>query len=185
MGLVGQSSRAINANVTGNTFGDSLSQWAGKGTNAIPQYEVYMGLLYFRCSARWYASRCEATFFKVQVKETAYVLQEQGNLIELVDKRLGPYYSEEEALQMLDLALTCTNPSSCLRPTMSTVVSILDGKNPVPLLSLKSTATNSDASQSPGISMDGPWMDSSVSVQNNQEEDARISLTSKLLSDCA
>ncbi|KAM0938356.1 putative protein kinase RLK-Pelle-DLSV family [Dioscorea sansibarensis] len=114
----------------------------------------------------------------------AYVLQEQGDLLELVDKRLGPYYSEEEALQMLNLALTCTNPSSSLRPTMSTVVSILDGKNPVPsLLSMNSTASISNDSESPGIFIERPWIDSSVSVENSQEENTRISLRSKLIYD--
>ncbi|KAH7651417.1 Non-specific serine/threonine protein kinase protein [Dioscorea alata] len=59
----------------------------------------------------------------------AYILQERGDLLDIVDKSLGPYYSEEEALQMLNLALTCTNLSPALRPTMSTVVRILHSKN--------------------------------------------------------
>lgn len=114
----------------------------------------------------------------------AYVLQEQGDLLELVDKRLGPYYSEEEALQMLNLALTCTNPSSSLRPTMTTVVSILDGKNPVPsLLSMNSTASISNDSMSPEVSIERPWIDSSVSVENSQEENTIVSSRTKLIYD--
>lgn len=58
----------------------------------------------------------------------AYVLLEQGNLLELVDPGLGSEYSKEEALQMLNLALTCTNPTPTRRPTMSNVVSILEHK---------------------------------------------------------
>ncbi|KAI3695279.1 hypothetical protein L1987_78274 [Smallanthus sonchifolius] len=42
----------------------------------------------------------------------AYVLQEQGNLLELVDPSLGKY-SKEEAMRMLNLALLCTsNPKA-------------------------------------------------------------------------
>lgn len=58
----------------------------------------------------------------------AYVLQEEGSLLELVDPALGSDYSEEEALRMLNLALLCTNPSSTLRPSMSAAISMLEGK---------------------------------------------------------
>ncbi|KAJ0986353.1 hypothetical protein J5N97_004709 [Dioscorea zingiberensis] len=74
--------------------------------------------------------KCQLKDNHVCLLDCAYILQEQGNLLELVDQRLGPYYSEDETLQMLNLALTCTNPSPTLRPTMSTVVRILDGNNP-------------------------------------------------------
>ncbi|KAJ0986349.1 hypothetical protein J5N97_004705, partial [Dioscorea zingiberensis] len=118
----------------------------------------------------------------VYLLDWAYVLQERGNLLELVDKSLGSHFSEKEALQMLNLALSCTNPSPSLRPTMSVVVSILDGKNPVPMSYVKPMASNSDDarfksfekfsydSQSPDISTDGPWIDSSVSLQSSYEE---------------
>nr|XP_017251198.1 PREDICTED: probable LRR receptor-like serine/threonine-protein kinase At1g53440 [Daucus carota subsp. sativus] len=58
----------------------------------------------------------------------AYVLQEQGNLLDLVDPILGSNYSKKEALRMLNLALMCTNPSPTLRPSMSTVISKFQGK---------------------------------------------------------
>ncbi|KAK3021538.1 hypothetical protein RJ639_046486 [Escallonia herrerae] len=61
----------------------------------------------------------------------AYVLQEQGNLLELVDRSLGSKYPEEEAMRMLSIALLCTNPSPLFRPTMSSVVRMLEGKIPV------------------------------------------------------
>ncbi|KAJ0986382.1 hypothetical protein J5N97_004738 [Dioscorea zingiberensis] len=127
----------------------------------------------------------------VYLLDWAYVLQEQGRLLELVDESLGANYSEEEALQMLNLALTCTNPAPSLRPTMSTVVSILSGHNPELLSSVKRIASNSDDtslkafnklsnySQSSGVSIDGPWIDSSVSVQSYQEENSGQSSTSK------
>ena len=70
------------------------------------------------------------------------MLQEQGNVLELVDPRLGSDYSEEEAMRMLNLALLCTNPSPTLRPPMSSVVSMLKGTSPIQAPIIKHTATN-------------------------------------------
>ncbi|KAJ9562795.1 hypothetical protein OSB04_007955 [Centaurea solstitialis] len=67
----------------------------------------------------------------VYLLDWAYVLEEQGSLLELVDPGLGSKYPKEEALRMLNLALLCTNPSPTLRPPMSSVVKMLDGKIPV------------------------------------------------------
>ncbi|MQL95478.1 hypothetical protein Taro_028144, partial [Colocasia esculenta] len=61
----------------------------------------------------------------------AYLLQERGSLLELVDPRLGSSYPKEEVQKMLNLALICTNPFPKLRPPMSTVVSMLEGQVPV------------------------------------------------------
>lgn len=57
----------------------------------------------------------------------AYVLQERGSLLELVDPDLGSEYSTEEAMVVLNVALLCTNASPTLRPTMSQAVSMLEG----------------------------------------------------------
>ncbi|XP_073006943.1 probable LRR receptor-like serine/threonine-protein kinase At1g53440 isoform X1 [Typha latifolia] len=109
----------------------------------------------------------------VYLLDWAYVLQEQGNLLELVDPTLGSNFSKEEALQMLSLALVCTNPSPTLRPMMSSVVSMLDGKMPVEIPSVKHTASKNDGlrfksfenmyheSETHSVSTDGPWADSS------------------------
>ncbi|KAJ9562913.1 hypothetical protein OSB04_008073 [Centaurea solstitialis] len=72
----------------------------------------------------------------VNLLDWARVLEEQGGLLGLVDSCLGSKYSKEEAMRMLDMALLCTNPSPTLRPPMSYVVKMLDGKIPVqtPLL---------------------------------------------------
>lgn len=61
----------------------------------------------------------------------AYVLQERGSLLELVDPDLGSEYSTEEAMVMLNVALLCTNASPTLRPTMSQVVSMLEGRTDI------------------------------------------------------
>lgn len=54
------------------------------------------------------------------------MLQEEGNLLDLVDTRLGSDYSKEEALNILNLALMCTENSPTLRPAMSAVVTMLE-----------------------------------------------------------
>ncbi|KAF8409678.1 hypothetical protein HHK36_005757 [Tetracentron sinense] len=60
--------------------------------------------------------------------DMAYVLKEEGKLIELVDPVLGSDFRVDEATMILDLAILCTNTSPTLRPTMLEVVSILEGK---------------------------------------------------------
>lgn len=78
----------------------------------------------------------------VYLLDWAYVLQEQGNMLELVDLDVGSSYSEGEALRLLTLALLCTNPSPSLRPTMSSVVSMIEGKIPVQAPIVKRRGTN-------------------------------------------
>nr|CAD1834014.1 unnamed protein product [Ananas comosus var. bracteatus] len=67
----------------------------------------------------------------VYLLDWACVLQERGTLLELVDPNLGSEYSKEEALLMLNVALLCANASPTLRPSMSKVVSLLDGTAPL------------------------------------------------------
>ncbi|XP_058202467.1 probable LRR receptor-like serine/threonine-protein kinase At1g29720 isoform X2 [Rhododendron vialii] len=58
----------------------------------------------------------------------ALVLRQQGRLMDLVDPKLGSDFNKEEAMRMTKVALVCTNPSPALRPTMSAVVSMLEGE---------------------------------------------------------
>nr|TKS01985.1 putative LRR receptor-like serine/threonine-protein kinase [Populus alba] len=137
--------------------------------------------------------------------DKAYVLQEQGNLLELVDPSLGSNYSKIEALRMLNLALLCTNPSPTLRPSMSSAVKMHEGQIPVQAPIVKRSTMNQDArfkafellshdsqthvsngSQSSriqkSISMDGPWMDSEFSIES-KDEIIEYSSSTKLLKD--
>jgi hypothetical protein len=52
--------------------------------------------------------------------------------MELVDRRLGSDFNKQEALVMINVALLCTNVTSNLRPSMSSVVSMLEGTTMVP-----------------------------------------------------
>lgn len=44
---------------------------------------------------------------------------------------MGSDFDEEEAITMVKVALLCINPAPALRPTMSEVVSMLEGRTPV------------------------------------------------------
>ncbi|KAI9086059.1 hypothetical protein K1719_032136 [Acacia pycnantha] len=81
----------------------------------------------------------------VYLLDWAYVLQEQGNLIELVDPNLGSSYSSHEAMIMLEVALICCNPSPTLRPSMSSVVGMLEGKLPIQVLVINHQQSGQDA----------------------------------------
>ncbi|KAG8657885.1 hypothetical protein MANES_03G091900v8 [Manihot esculenta] len=140
----------------------------------------------------------------VYLLDWAYVLQEQGNLLELVDPSLGSNYSKQEAMRVLNLALLCTNPSPTLRPSMSSVVSMVEGKIPVQAPIIKRGSIDQDArfkafeilshdSQTHisklshdshdqrSMSIDGPWIDSSVSLPSHDASQEHSS--SKLLKD--
>ncbi|XXG90303.1 hypothetical protein AAC387_Pa12g2107 [Persea americana] len=67
----------------------------------------------------------------VYLLDWAYVLQERESQLELVDPKLGSEFNKEEAIGMINIALLCTSTSSPLRPTMSSVVSMLEGRTVV------------------------------------------------------
>lgn len=98
------------------------------------------------------------------------MLQERGSLLELVDPRLGSGYSEEEAMEMLNLALLCASPSPTLRPSMSSVVGMLQGAIPVQPPAVKCGGADEEAVGGSGLLMDGPWLGSSVSHSTSKEE---------------
>nr|XP_010921615.1 probable LRR receptor-like serine/threonine-protein kinase At1g53430 isoform X1 [Elaeis guineensis] len=130
----------------------------------------------------------------VYLLDWAYVLQEQGTLLELVDPSLGSNYSKEEAQQMLNLALICTSPSPILRPSMSTIVSMLDGKTPIQLPSanravsqsedfrFKSLERMSDVSQMRNVSTEGLCVDTSVNNDQRGKEDNSLNSSSSNVS---
>lgn len=51
--------------------------------------------------------------------------------MELVDGRLGLEFNKKEVITMINVALLCTNATASLRPTMSSVVSMLEGRSVV------------------------------------------------------
>ncbi|KAG9143373.1 hypothetical protein Leryth_022224 [Lithospermum erythrorhizon] len=142
----------------------------------------------------------------VYLLDWAYVLQEQGSLLELVDPSLGSNYPKKEVMRMLNLSLLCTNPSPTLRPSMSSVVKMLEGKIPVqaPLIKrgegneemrfkafellshdsqthVSSSTVSQESQVIKSSSIDGQWVDSLVS--DPMDESLYPSSSSKLLPD--
>ncbi|XP_035549616.1 probable leucine-rich repeat receptor-like serine/threonine-protein kinase At3g14840 isoform X5 [Juglans regia] len=70
----------------------------------------------------------------LQLLDWALVLKEKGNLLDLVDPRLGSNYMKDEVMRLINVALLCTNVSAAVRPTMSLVVSMLEGGAIIPEL---------------------------------------------------
>ncbi|XP_062086894.1 probable LRR receptor-like serine/threonine-protein kinase At1g53440 [Humulus lupulus] len=136
----------------------------------------------------------------VYLLDWAYYLQEKGNILELIDPILGSNYFKNEAMSMLHLALLCTNQSPSLRPPMSVVVSMLEGKIPVQAPIVERSSMDHNASfkafeklehdsqkdislyphdtQELGTSSDAPCIDSSVSLHTTDN----VSSNTKLLS---
>ncbi|XP_022870375.1 probable LRR receptor-like serine/threonine-protein kinase At1g29720 [Olea europaea var. sylvestris] len=59
-------------------------------------------------------------------------LQESKNIDKLVDLRLGSRVNKDEVERMVKIALLCTNVTPSIRPTMSEVVQMLEGKMAIP-----------------------------------------------------
>ncbi|EOA34297.1 hypothetical protein CARUB_v10021813mg [Capsella rubella] len=60
-----------------------------------------------------------------------HILREQNKLLEVVDLRLGTEYNRQEAMKMIQIGILCTSPAPAERPSMSTVVSMLEGHSTV------------------------------------------------------
>ncbi|KAK6142300.1 hypothetical protein DH2020_022648 [Rehmannia glutinosa] len=118
----------------------------------------------------------------VYLLDWAYVLQERDSLLELVDPELGSAYSSEEAMVLLNVALLCTNAAPTLRPTMSQVVSMLEGRTAVQDLLSDPGFSTADSkykairnhfwqhpSVSNSMSTNGPYSYSSLSNEDRDE----------------
>ncbi|KAK1285758.1 putative LRR receptor-like serine/threonine-protein kinase [Acorus calamus] len=97
----------------------------------------------------------------VYLLDWAYVLEERGGLLELIDPSLGPNYPKIEALKMLELALLCANPSPALRPTMSAVVSMLEEEHALHTPFMLSSS-DKDGQTIKGFEVEGLSQDSQV-----------------------
>ncbi|KAL7249949.1 hypothetical protein ACSBR1_012021 [Camellia fascicularis] len=71
--------------------------------------------------------------------ECVLELKEKGKLLVLVDPKLGPNFVQKEVIVMINVALLCTNVTPIVRPTMSSVVSMLEGRTVVEELVSDST----------------------------------------------
>ena len=105
--------------------------------------------------------------------------------MELVDPSLGSNYSKPEAMTMLNVALLCTNPSPTLRPPMSSVVSMLQGKIPVqpPLVHKSSLDKGARFKAFERLIQDSQTDDSSYSHDTHDQIGISMDGTSKGFSD--
>ncbi|KAK7320314.1 hypothetical protein VNO77_29677 [Canavalia gladiata] len=78
----------------------------------------------------------------VNLVDWVWGLHSQGNIIEGADKRLSGQFEEEEMRKLLLLGLSCANPDSSHRPSMRTVLHILNNEAAPPVVpKLKPTLT--------------------------------------------
>ncbi|WJX67799.1 hypothetical protein P8452_52236 [Trifolium repens] len=115
----------------------------------------------------------------------AHMLKERGDLMELVDSKLGSDFNKKEVLVVINVALLCTNVTSNLRPSMSSVVSMLEGSTAVPesvpvssevldekkmevmrqyYCQMEENKTSKSQTQSRRLLDDGPWTATSSSA---------------------
>ncbi|CAH2036577.1 unnamed protein product [Thlaspi arvense] len=77
------------------------------------------------------ALQVNGSTLEIHLQWSGYLGGKEEDENELVDMDLGTNFSKKEAKRMLEIALLCTNPSPTLRPPMSSVVSMLEGKSKV------------------------------------------------------
>ncbi|XVF79048.1 hypothetical protein PTKIN_Ptkin14bG0188500 [Pterospermum kingtungense] len=80
----------------------------------------------------------------VYLLDSARILKQQGKLLDLVDPRIGSDCNIEEVKVMIEVALICTCPTAAARPSMSSVVSMLEGMVAVPEF-ITESSMNSEA----------------------------------------
>ncbi|CAN1351725.1 Probable LRR receptor-like serine/threonine-protein kinase At1g07650, partial [Linum perenne] len=76
-------------------------------------------------------SKADVYSFGVVALEIVSGKSNRGCLLELIDPALGSDYSWGEVMLMMNVALLCANASPTLRPTMSQVVSMLEGRTAI------------------------------------------------------
>ncbi|KAG5551520.1 hypothetical protein RHGRI_009816 [Rhododendron griersonianum] len=111
------------ANVTDGTL-EIRFYWAGKGTTGLPVRGVYGPLI----SAISVHNPDYEPPKGISAGTVALVLKQKGNMMELVDPKLGSDFNKIEVTGMINVALMCTNVSPAVRPAMSSVVSMLEGR---------------------------------------------------------
>ncbi|GLU15103.1 hypothetical protein SLE2022_316280 [Rubroshorea leprosula] len=128
----------ISTRVAG-TFGYMAPEYAMRGylTDKADVYSFGIVALEIVSGRSNTSSRTKEDSF--YLLDWALLLKEKGSLLELVDPRLGSDYNKTEVMEMINVALSCTNPAPAARPTMSSVVSMLEGKVAVVGLGLDSS----------------------------------------------
>ncbi|KAH7510561.1 hypothetical protein FEM48_ZijujUnG0114100 [Ziziphus jujuba var. spinosa] len=141
----GGNGRYLTSNLLNGTIPDWLIQQKDKLGYMAPEYALWGYLTYKADIYSYGVVALEIVAGKNNMKyrpsenyaglvDWALVLQQKGDLMDLVDPRLGSDFNKEEVVRLIKVALLCTNPSPALRPTMSAVLSMLEGRTIVPEL---------------------------------------------------
>ncbi|KAK9904389.1 hypothetical protein M0R45_000755 [Rubus argutus] len=98
------------------------------------------------------SGRCNITYrskeeYCFHLLDWAQILKEKGSLLDLIDPRLGWEFNKEEVIISIKVALLCCNASAALRPAMSSVVSMLEGRTPVRELVLDPNASSDEINE--------------------------------------
>ncbi|KAK3036933.1 hypothetical protein RJ639_030898, partial [Escallonia herrerae] len=104
--------------------------------------------------------------------DTAYVYNKEGRLADLVDKDLSSYYDFTEAMRILNLAMMCTSQTPTLRPTMSEVVSVIQGEKTV------EQVFGAPPTDSSSTIMAGAYLTSSAEISSTSTEVSSSAFTS-------
>nr|GEX18598.1 probable leucine-rich repeat receptor-like serine/threonine-protein kinase At3g14840 [Tanacetum cinerariifolium] len=117
----------INTRVAG-TYGYMAPEYALRGylTDKADVYSYGVVLLEIVSGMANVSDRGKENHFVLL--DRAVELNDTGNSMELVDSRLNSEYDLQEMTVVINLALLCTTISPTDRPTMSSVVSMLEGR---------------------------------------------------------
>ncbi|KAM0063241.1 putative protein kinase RLK-Pelle-DLSV family [Helianthus debilis subsp. tardiflorus] len=122
-----EDSTHISTRIAG-TYGYMAPEYAMRGylTDKADVYSYGIVLLEIVSGTANIADRARENQFVLL--DRALALKATGNLIDLVDPRLGSEYDISEVIVVINLALACTAISPTDRPTMSSVVCMLEGR---------------------------------------------------------
>ncbi|KAJ0684595.1 putative transferase, protein kinase RLK-Pelle-DLSV family [Helianthus annuus] len=117
----------ISTRVAG-TYGYIAPEYAMRGylTEKADVYSYGIVLLEIVSGTRNIADMAKEDDFVLL--DWAIYLKTNGNLIELVDPKLNSKYDIQEMMVVINVAILCTAISPTNRPTMSSVVSMLEGR---------------------------------------------------------
>ncbi|KAJ4808504.1 Leucine-rich repeat transmembrane protein kinase [Rhynchospora pubera] len=187
--LTDESGGHISTRIAG-TIGYMAPEYATRGSLTYKADVYSFGIVTLEIVSGQNNTNCMPNEDILHLLDWAETLKEQGNLLELVDKRLGKNFSEIEALRMIEIALLCTKTNPNHRPPMSLVVQMLTGEIPVQYspngqeLSISSGAKNIDSSMQFRVNEDNSQTNyvssdySSGSVYCNNQETGFLPLTS-------
>ncbi|WVY95431.1 hypothetical protein V8G54_034519 [Vigna mungo] len=74
---------------------------------------------------------------QITIFEWAWELHQLGKLLEVVDKKLGGAFDEEQMKRLVIVGLWCANPDHTSRPSVRQLIQVLKFEAPLPLLQQK------------------------------------------------